>query len=251
MRPLRKAQPFWTQLIDLVLIQLSNWRWSWRNTIITGMVAPIISITLLSFFAPNTDVEALMYILTGNIVLALMFENLNKVSSNFIFMRIMKSLDYFASLPIQGYNLILATVIAFMLLSLPSVVLTLIFGTILMNIPLSIHPAILIVIPLSAIALAGIGALIGSLARTFEEASAISMLVTLLFLGLGPVILPLRRLPDFMVTVGYLSPATYAASAVRQTLLGPVTGRLLLDLLVLGGISIVLLSFASRRILRR
>ena len=57
--------------------------------------------------------------------------------------------------------------------------------------------------------------------------------LTLLMLGLGPVVIPPDRLPATLQTIGRLSPATYAASALRQTLLGPVTPQLWLDLGVL------------------
>jgi ABC-2 type transport system permease protein len=46
---------------------------------------------------------------------------------------------------------------------------------------------------------------------------------------LGPVIIPPDRLPEFIIARGRLSPATYAASALRQVLLGPVTWRLAMD----------------------
>ena len=51
-----------------------------------------------------------------------------------------------------------------------------------------------------------------------------------------------------MITFGYLSPATYAASALRQTLLGPITSRLVLDLLVLLLLSVILLWAVARKL---
>lgn len=60
-------------------------------------------------------------------------------------------------------------------------------------------------------------------------------------LAMGPVLIPPERLPDWLVTLGYASPATYAASALRQVLLGPVTGRLVLDIAAL--VTIIGLSF--------
>ena len=77
--------------------------------------------------------------------------------------------------------------------------------------------------------------LIGSSARSPEEAGSLSLVATLVMLGLGPVVIPPDRLPDIMLALGHLSPATYAASALRQTLLGPVTGRIVPDLIMLMG----------------
>jgi ABC-2 type transport system permease protein len=62
-----------------------------------------------------------------------------------------------------------------------------------------------------------------------------------------PVLLPADRLSRSTLVLGQLSPATYAASALGQTLLGPVTGRLLLDLAVLAGLSIVSFGLVGRK----
>jgi ABC-2 type transport system permease protein len=96
-----------------------------------------------------------------------------------------------------------------------------------------------IVIPLSAIPMAGIGALIGSSARTPQEAGSLSLLLTLVMVGLGPVVIPPDRLPGFMLILGKLSPATYAASALRQALLGPVGDQIIVDLAALVGFGLV------------
>ncbi len=235
MQPKLKPHAFPLQFFDLLLIQLSNWRWSWRRMIITGALAPLLSIAALGIFARDSGLETLSYILVGNVTLALMFENQGKVSSHFAYMRLTGALYHFATLPIRQSALILATVIAFFLLSLPALAVTAIFGALYLGVPLHPHPLLLIVVPLAAIPLAGIGALIGSSARSPEEAGSLSLVATLVMLGLGPVVIPPDRLPDIMLTLGYLSPATYAASALRQTLLGPVTGRIVPDLIVLMG----------------
>lgn len=226
----RSPQPVPIQLFDLIRIQLSNWRWSWQRMLITGALAPLMSMLALGIFARDSGPETLVYVLTGNITLALMFENLGKVTSNFSFMRFTGALYHFATLPIKRYTLILATVISFFVLSLPALLITTLVGSSFLDVPLKINPLIIVVIPLVTTPLAGIGALIGSSARSPEEAGSTSLILTLLMLGLGPVVIPPERLPDIMVTLGYLSPATYAASALRQTLIGPVTGRIALDL---------------------
>ena len=101
--------------------------------------------------------------------------------------------------------------------------------------PLALHPAILLVVAaLRAAALPAIGALhrLQPCARP-KKAGSLNLLVTLALTGLGPVIVPPDRLPAVLVLLGRLSPATYAASALRQVLLGPVTGQLPVDLAAL------------------
>ena len=31
------------QLVDLVLIELTNWRWTWRSMLLTGTIAPLLA----------------------------------------------------------------------------------------------------------------------------------------------------------------------------------------------------------------
>lgn len=235
------------QLVDLTLIQLCNWRWSWRGMLITGIAAPLFSMVGLGVFARDAGPRALAYVLTGNVVLSLMFENMNKVQGHFSYMRAAGSLSYFASLPIQRYSLILATVLSFLLLSLPSLVVTIAVGSFLLGVPLRLHPLILLAVPLTAVPLAGLGALVATAARTPQEAGSLTMLLTLVMLGLGPVVVPTDRLPRFMLVLGRLSPATYAASAWRQVLLGPLTWAIALDLAVLAGFAVVTFWLVGRK----
>jgi ABC-2 type transport system permease protein len=69
----------------------------------------------------------------------------------------------------------------------------------------------------------------------------------LVMLGLGPVLIPPARLPDVMLILGRFSPATYAASALRQALIGPLTGQIALDLAVLAGVTMVVFWLVGRK----
>ncbi len=114
--------------------------------------------------------------------------------------------------------------------------------------PLSLNPLTLLVVPLCAVLLSGIGALIAAYARTPEEGGALSLLVTFVMLGLGPVVIPASRLPGIVLILGRFSPATYAASALRQTLLDPLTAEILLDLAVLVGVSLLSFWLVGRKL---
>jgi len=231
----RRPPSFFTQFWDLLLIELTNWRWSWRTMVIVSFLFPLGSMMALSVFARDSGVETLGYVLTGNLVLSIMFGNQNNVQSHVGYIRFQGMLDYFASLPVRKQTLVLAILCAFLLLSLPSLVATILFGAWLLDIPIRLSPLIMLVVPLSALPMAGLGALIGAIARTPEEGGAISLVVSLVMLGIGPVVAPPERLPAVLLTLGKFSPATYAASALRQVLLGPVTGQILWDFVALSG----------------
>lgn len=227
------GQPFLSQLSTIFTMELMNWRWSWRFTMTIGLIAPLIFTFMIGALADSAQRETLAYWLTGNIVLSLMFTNLSRMANRFAFMRSVGTLDYFATLPVRRSALVLGVLLSFFFISLPAVIATVFFSAIYLAIPLQLHPLLLIVLPLAAMALSGTGACIGVFARSQDEAITYGQVLSLLLLIMGPVMMPSDRLPKLMQWVGWGSPATYGASALRQTLLGPVTGRLWLDVIVL------------------
>jgi ABC-2 type transport system permease protein len=235
----------WNQLVDLFLIELTNWRWCWRSMLITGTLAPVFSILALGIFARDSGRETLAYVLTGNMVISLMFGNMDNVQSHFVFMRFEGALDYYATLPIRKHNLILAVVLSFLLLSAPSLILTMVLGAFILQLPITFHPLLLVIIPACAISLSAIGALIGAGVRNRYQASAITLPITMVMAGLGPVVVPPERLPRVLLWLGWLNPATYASSALRQTVVGPPTGRLAWDLVVLLGSTLFVFGVVS------
>jgi ABC-2 type transport system permease protein len=188
-------------------------------------------------FAQDSGPEALSYVLTGNVVFTLLFGMLDTLQSRFIFMRLNGTLDYYRTLPIRRAGLIVAVVGSFLLLSLPAVVVTIVAGSWVLGISLNPHPLLLVVIPVAALPMAAIGAVIGLTSPTPEAADTIRFLVAVALLALGPVLVPPERVSEWLGWFGQLSPTVYAASALRQTLLGPVTTRLAVDLLLLGGMT--------------
>lgn len=242
-----KPPSIFTQIIDVLLIELTNWRWSWRGMVLIATLAPLFSILALGFFAQDANSATLAHILTGNVVLSLMFGILDNVQNHFLYMRQFGTLDYFATLPIQKPWIILAVVLGFFLLTLPSLLVIIGVGAWLLGIPLHVSPFALLVVPLCSLPLASLGALIGVTARTPQEGGAITLLLTLVLAAIGPVIAAPERLPPYMLVLGRFSPATYAAAAMRQVLLGPITTELWLDLGVLGTFTVVLFWLALRK----
>jgi ABC-2 type transport system permease protein len=246
-QPARRPLPLRAQFVDLLLVQLSNWRWSWPQMVITGMVTPLLGVLALGVFARNLGPDVLGYVLTGNVVLALLFESQNKVASNFTFLRLTGALDFFASLPVRRWVLVLASLAAFLLLALPALTVTAVVGSVLLGLPLHPSPLLLVVVPCAVTPFAGLGAWIGVLARAPEESSSVSLVASVLMTAVGPVVVAPGLLPGWLVGLGWLNPATWAASALRQVLLGPVTPWLLADLAVLAFAAALVLWLVGRR----
>ena len=212
-----RAQSRPVQLVDLVLIELSNWRWSWRSIVVAGAVVPLFGMIGLSIYARDLGPEVLKTVFSGSLVMSLMLGNLGHIQSHVVFMRFQGTLEYFATLPIHKHALMLAVIIAFFLLTLPALLTLLIIGSALLRISLAPHPLLLLVIPLCVLPMSAVGALIGLSAASPQQGSSLSVLTAFLFAGLGPVLFPAERLPDILRLIGVVNPAARAASALRQT----------------------------------
>jgi ABC-2 type transport system permease protein len=232
---------------DLFLMELTNWRWSWRMTLITGSLAPLFLIILLGVFADHQARSDLAYLLTGNMVIGLLLGTMTRIINRVEFLRFGGGLDFFATLPVQRFLFVFAMIASFLVFSLPSLLIMLTVGAWWLALPLALHPLLLLVIPLCTIPLAGIGVFLGLIGRSWGEASSWGLVVSLLFSVLGPVMIPPDRLPVALLWLGYLSPATYAASALRQVVIGPITAYVLVDLAVLAAMSALLLWLVERK----
>lgn len=181
----RQRQALPAQLWDLFLIELTNWRWSWRLTLIAGSLMPLFLLVLLGVFANNQDHNALVYILTGNMVIGLLFGTMTRIINRVEFLRFGGGLDFFATLPVQRFVFVLAMVASFLVFSLPLLLITLVAGTLWLALPLHLDPLLLLVIPLCTIPLAGVGVFLGLIGRNWGEASSWGFVVSLLFSGSG------------------------------------------------------------------
>ncbi|MFV0405358.1 MAG: ABC transporter permease [Propioniciclava sp.] len=210
------------QMLLLFLVQLSNWRWSWPQMLLTGILAPLVTVLTLGFFAQDSGPRALVYATSGSITMALLFETQNRIASNFAFMRETGALEFLASNPVRRESLLLASLLAFSLLALPSVIVLTLLAVLVLDVPLqplwSALPLLLVLV----LPTGGLGALIGNASRSLEQASSISLATTLVLLVLGPVAVPGELLPTPIIWAGYLNPAFYAASLVRGVLLGGI-----------------------------
>jgi ABC-type Na+ transport system ATPase subunit NatA len=99
-RPERRHHPVLVQLVDLFLMELTNWRWSWRHVLLSGTITPLFTIVALGVFARDGGRETLVYVMTGNIVVSLLFGTMNNVQGHVEFLRFQGGLDYLATLPV-------------------------------------------------------------------------------------------------------------------------------------------------------
>jgi ABC-2 type transport system permease protein len=220
------------EIADLIVLQLSNWRWSWRSFVVLGTVLPLLYALLLGTVARHSGPAARGSAIIGAVVLAASIDTMGKTATHFVNLRLTGGLDHLLRLPVRPVLLILATGAAFCIFTLPGLLVTIFIAATVLHIGLSVSPMALLVVPIAIMAYIGIGALIGGFVATPELASPLSLLVSGVSLAAGPVVLPASELPRAVLLMGKINPASYIAATLRSVFLPTSSGHFLGDLVV-------------------
>jgi ABC-2 type transport system permease protein len=191
-------------------------------------------------------------VVAGSTVLVVAFVALNLLAQRFGLLRGSGALDHYATLPVSGSLVVLATAASYATFTLPGAVLTGLLGALLYGLPLGHLWVLVLVLPLAGAALAGLGACLGLLAPRPELATVAGQLGMsgVLFLG----IIPRDRLPVPVQALRAVVPSTYATDALASSFDRHLdAGLLAFDLgvcAVVAALALALASAAFRRAVR-
>ena len=218
---------------DLFYIQFAAIRTGWQWFFLMSSVIPLGLLTFLKFVATTANTTTVLYYISGNVVISLMFNALGMLSGQLSWARQNKTFDFYAGLPVSRTVLILAAVAVSVLFSLPGMVVLTLLGMWIFHLALTPSPLVVVVLLLAPMALSGLGAVIGVLAPNQQVANVLSNLALVVVMFLSPVLVRASALPGILQITARVLPPTYAVDALRQTLAGRVTVGVGLDLLVL------------------
>ena len=157
--------------------------------------------------------------------------------------------------PMSRAALLLGKLTPFLIVNLVQIVLMFAVGVFIMplvgapKLELGQHPEALILISLAAsLAATGLGLLIAALAKTAEQISGLGTLLVVTMAALGGVMVPRYIMPDFMQTVGLISPHAWALTAYQDVLVrGYDIAHILPEVAVLMGFTVVFFGIALWR----
>ena len=223
----------WTEFRYLFVVQLLEQRDFLAGTIFFTTFFPLILVFGLGVIGSGQTADGLAYVITGSTVSSLALVGVTMVAQDLAWMKDRGEFLYYASLPISKGSLLLAVIASKLLLQLPGVIVGLIGGSLLYGLELQPNPMLLVILPLTTLALAGLGAALGILAPSPQFVSLVSQIAVFVVLFAAPVMIPLESLPLPLQWFGLLLPPTYAADALRRAVTGVNDARLLLDIGVL------------------
>jgi ABC-2 type transport system permease protein len=183
-------------------------------------------------------------VVAGSTVLIAAYVALNLLAQRFGMLRPPGALDHFATLPVSGTLVVLATAASYATFTLPGAVFTAVLGAVMYGLPLAHLWVLVLVLPLAGASLAGLGACLGLLAPGQELATVAGQLGMsgVLFLG----IIPEHRMPEALQVVRAAVPSTYATDAFASSFSRHLdAGLLVQDLGVCLVVAVAALSLAS------
>ncbi|MHA6759237.1 ABC transporter permease [Streptacidiphilus sp. PAMC 29251] len=161
------------------------------------------------------DTEAVRDVVAGSSVLVVAFVALNLLAQYFGRLRAGGGLDHYATLPVPAASVVLGTAAAYASFTVPGTLLTAAVGCVLFQLSWVHLWVLVLVVPLSGAALAGLGAACGLLADRLEIATLLGQLGMSAALLLG--VLPPSHMPTAIQWVRDLLPSTYGVEALSRT----------------------------------
>ena len=240
MRALLRDYPL---LLRIQLLELRTWG---PIVAIVTTLFPLAMILGFGLIGGGVSKSGYIYIVTGAAVISLVTIGIMATAQDLGEMQRDGVFQYYASLPISKAALLAAIITVRVATAIPGLALTLVIGSLRYHTPANVNVATVALLPLTVLALAGVGAAIGILIRDFRVVASISQLAFVVVMFASPVLIPQAKLPHVLQVVAYALPPTYAAEGFRHALTASLDGRLLLDVGVLAAFALASLAAVGR-----
>ncbi|SEG14402.1 ABC-2 type transport system permease protein [Nonomuraea solani] len=231
----------------LWLEQMLEVRTTWTWSLLFGLLMPVAMVFGLSRIGGGlNDPTSLLYIVSGAAIFSVATEGVATLAQRIGVIKTDGMMVYYASLPISKASFVGALVLSRLILIMPGLITPMVAAGLMYDVDFTISPALLLVLPLSCLALSAIGLAIGTLINSMDLIVVITNLLIFVLLLAAPVLIPPESLPLPLQVLGYLLPPTYAADALRHTLSGDLGAAFTLDIVVLTAMTVFGLAGAAR-----
>ena len=197
----------------------------------------------------NPDMLSSYNMVPGLIAMILMMTTTNLTSLSIVKERERGTIEQLIVTPIRSWELIIAKITPYILVSMGNTILVLLIGTVWFGVP--IRGSLILLLALTGLYLLpnlGIGLLISTFAHTQQEAQFMTMPIMLPSMLLSGFLFPVASMPFFLQAIGSFLPLTYYLFILRSVVIkGAGINLLLPQIAALSGLAVILLAIAARR----
>lgn len=232
----------------IIRIMLAEYRRTWFVNIFMGFLIPFGFIFFLKSSIGTINHDRAIFLLGGNMATSIAFGPMSFLITKLGWAKQSQEFDYWIALPIPKLALVFAIVTVALLFALPGLVSIYIFGSLLFGLSFTNCLALVPLIPLSILPLAGLGALVGTYAPSGQLAGMYSNFL-IIFIGfLSPMMIVPEALPLPLRIIARFIPTTYVADAFRIVISGQLGTNFLFDVFILVIFAILFLFVAYKRV---
>ena len=197
----------------------------------------------------NPDMLSSYNMVPGLIAMILMMTTTNLTSLSIVKERERGTIEQLIVTPIRSWELVIAKITPYILVSMGNTILVLLIGTVWFSVP--IRGSLMLLLALTGLYLLpnlGIGLLISTFAHTQQEAQFMTMPIMLPSMLLSGFLFPVASMPLFLQAIGSFLPLTYYLFILRSVVIkGAGINLLLPQIAALSGLAVILLAIAARR----
>lgn len=232
------------QYIIVLRAQLSSYRGDWIFQTFISLIVPFALVFSAKSLIGSIDSERAIFLLGGNMAMSIAFGPTTTLITKLGWSRQSREFDYWIALPVPKLTVVIAIISMAAVFALPGLLGSYLFGSLLLGLPLSGGWVIIFLIPLGVLPLAGVGALLGTVAPSGQAAGLINNLLLIVVGFLSPMFISPDQLPRILQITSLFVPTTYVADAFRAVLGNHFGANFALDIIVLVLCSVVCLSLA-------
>ncbi|MEW6523027.1 MAG: ABC transporter permease [Bacillota bacterium] len=233
---------------DLFFIRWANVRNEWYFHVILGPLFPLAILAFMRMTGAVRDPAGALYVTAGNAIAALVLGPMQSLNNDLAWGRQRNDLEYYSTLPFSKLQLILAFVSVSTVFTIPGMLLTIFIGSAWLGFPVVANPLVLPIMLVSALSMAGLGAVMGVHARNGHHANMMNGIASLVVTFMSPLLIPYENLPLVLRFTSKLLPTSYAADAFRAALAGRSDPAVLANLGVVVLFAVAFLVLATKRL---
>ncbi|GAB3917686.1 hypothetical protein GCM10011575_41560 [Microlunatus endophyticus] len=201
---------FWWLLCSQLLVLRDQWYWY----LVQASFVPVSMLIFLWLLTGRHDPSVMPVFVIGSLVSGLSFGGMLSLGQELGGMKDQNAFEHYAALPISKPAFVAAIATRGMLLALPSAIVMLTIGVAAFQ--MTVTAPMIVIMVISAYALAGFGAIIGFVSPNAQVSSLVTQILQTIILNFGPVYITMTDLPTALRWIARLWPTTYSAEALRQ-----------------------------------
>ena len=249
----------WIGLWTLITREVGRFFSVYRQTVLPGLISSGLYILVFGFtleqrIAEINGIPYTLFILPGLLMMNTLTNATANTSSSMLQMKLLQQLPDILTAPLSAMEISLAYIIGGTVRGTVNGILVMIFGVILIDMPVQQPAATIGFIVMVSWCFASMGLVLGQLSDSWDQLAMMQNFFLTPLSFLGGIFYSVNMLPDWAQTLSFINPIYYMINGIRFTILGvadspPITWfTMALIMTIFFTVSAIMLMHSGRKI---